>query len=112
MPAPDAPQGGGGGAPGGLGNPLLFLIPILLLFILMPLLTGKKEKQRRLRLAGLKKHDKVVTNGGLFGVVTAIDNDSVTLEVANDVRLRFRRSAVYDLEGAEAPAPGAAPARK
>jgi preprotein translocase subunit YajC len=113
MPKADELPQGGGGSPGGLGsNPMLFLLPLLLLFILMPLFTGKKDKKRRQRVAELKKHDKVVTTGGIYGTVASMDDQTVTLEVAKDVRMRFRRSSVYDLEASdvESQAPGAAPA--
>ncbi|MGH7162806.1 MAG: preprotein translocase subunit YajC, partial [Planctomycetota bacterium] len=85
------------------------LLLILAVFLLMPLF-NKKEKHRRQRLAGLKKHDRVITTGGIYGTIAALDDDSVTLEIARDVRVRCKKSAVFDLErapeGQSAPAPG------
>ena len=94
---PDVPGPDGGSGGSGMGGLLIFLLPLLILFILMPLF-NKKEKHRRQRLQGLKKHDRVVTSGGIYGTIMAMDDGSVTLEVAKDVRLRIKRSSVFDLE--------------
>ena len=80
-----------------MGGIMIFLLPLLILFILMPLF-NKKEKHRRKRLQDIKKHDKVVTSGGIYGTIMAMDDVSVTLEVAKDVRFRIKRSSIFDLE--------------
>ena len=80
-----------------MGGIMIFLLPVLILFILMPLF-NKKEKHRRARLQTIKKHDKVVTSGGIFGTITALDDDSVTLEIAKDVRIRVKRSSIFDIQ--------------
>lgn len=54
----------------------------------------KQEQQKRQRmLDSLKKGDKVVTIGGMFGVITAISEKKVTLKLAEDVEVDFARSA-------------------
>jgi preprotein translocase subunit YajC len=99
---PDPAPGGGGG----MGSMLFFLLPLLLLFVLMPLF-NKKDRHRRQRIASIKKHDRVVTTGGIFGTVTNLDEGVVTIEIARDVRIRVRRSSVFDLETpADAKEPG------
>ena len=47
-----------------------------------------------LRVDSLKKGDKVVTIGGMFGVITAISEKKVTLKLAEDVEVDFARSAI------------------
>ena len=98
-PADNAPPAGGGDAPGLTSNPFMFImLAVLILFMFLPMLTQKKEKRRTARMKELKKHDKVVTTGGIFGTIVNIDEDTVTLEVAKEVRMKFKRSSIYDLE--------------
>jgi preprotein translocase subunit YajC len=54
----------------------------------------KESKERDAMRAALKKGDEVVTIGGLFGTVTAVDKNTVTLRVDAKVELRFERAAV------------------
>ena len=94
-PADPAPGGGGG------FGPMMFpLLIVVLIFMLMPLF-NKKERQRKQRMGELKKHDKIVTTGGIFGTIVALDEQNVTIEVSKDVRIKVRRTSVYDLENAE-----------
>lgn len=99
-PADNAPPaGGGGGESPGFGNPfMLIMLAVLVLFMFLPMLTQKKEKKRTARMKELKKHDRVVTTGGIFGTIVNIDEDTVTLEVAKEVRMKLKRSSIYDLE--------------
>lgn len=82
---------------GGLGSFLPIILGLFVVMLLMPLFS-KKEKTRQKRLLGLKKHDRVVTSGGLFGTVISFDAETATLEVSKGVRLTFKRSSVYDIE--------------
>ena len=56
----------------------------------------KQEKERKEMLKQLKKNDKVVTIGGIHGVVTNVREKDVTLKIdeSRDVRVRFSRSAI------------------
>ncbi len=90
------PEDGSGGG-GGFGGIMIFLVPLLILFILMPLF-NKKEKYRRKRLQAIKKHDKVVTSGGMYGTIISLDEEAVTIEDANDVRIKIKRTSVFDLQ--------------
>jgi len=82
---------------GGLGSLLPFLLIIVVVMLFMPLFS-KKERHRQKRLQTLKKHDRVVTSGGLYGTVIALEENTVTLEVAKGVRMTFKRSSVFDIE--------------
>ena len=87
-------------APGGGGMltqfmPLILIFVVFWLFLIRP--QSKKEKVRRAMMKELKKHDKVVTTGGMYGTVTAVDEGDVTLEIARDVRVRFSRNAVHEI---------------
>lgn len=55
----------------------------------------KKDQQKRQRmLDSLKKGDKVVTIGGMMGVLTNVGQDKITLEVSEGVEIEFVRSAI------------------
>jgi preprotein translocase subunit YajC len=82
---------------GGLGGMLPFLLIIFVMMLLMPLFS-KKERTRQKRLQTLKKHDRVVTSGGMYGTVISFDEQTATLEVAKGLRVVFKRSSIYDIE--------------
>lgn len=92
-----APQGGG---EGGAGTMLVQFVPIILIFVIFYLLLirpqQKKQKEHKQLLAALKKGDKVVTNSGMFGVISSINEEKnlVVLRVADDVKLEFMKSSI------------------
>jgi len=71
-----------------------------LIFVLMYLLLirpqRKKQKEHQNLLSELKKGDKVVTSGGMFGVIFAIDEDRgrVVLKIGGDVKMEFLKSSI------------------
>jgi preprotein translocase subunit YajC len=95
------------GAPPGAGvNPLVQMVPILLVFaifyfiILLP--TKRKQKKLEEFLASLKVGDRVVTTGGIYGSVTKVNDKSVQLQIANNVRVEIARNAIVGFQGQEA----------
>ena len=92
-----------------------FLIPLLLvglIFYFIVIRPGSKErKQREAQLKALKKHDKVITNAGIHGTVVALDDDTVTLRIdeKNNVRVKFSRTAVWQVLGDEDAKPAGVP---
>jgi len=95
-----AANGQGGGA---------FFVPLILMFVIFYFLLirpqQKRAKEHQQMIANLKKGDKVITNGGVFGRITAMDEGSVTLEVADKVKIKVLRSAVASLEPSQASQP-------
>src|SRR5947208_926933 len=76
----------------GMGVPLLLCFGVFYLIVLRP-----EQKQKKLRLAMLadmKKGDKVITNSGLYGSIVQIQDGIVTLQVADNVRMRYALSAI------------------
>lgn len=59
----------------------------------------KRQKALDAMIGGLKKGDKVVTNGGIYGEVAAIEGGVVHLRIADNVRIRVAKSAIAGLEG-------------
>jgi preprotein translocase subunit YajC len=88
--------GEGGDAAG--GGSLVPLLMIVLLFAVMYFLLIRPQQRRRqeaLRMqSALGVGDEVITIGGLYGTIAALDDESVTLEVAPGVQTRYARSAV------------------
>lgn len=75
--------------------PVLLWVAIFVVFYFM-LIRPQQMQQRRYRemLGKLKKGDRVLTKGGLFAVVLEIKDNQLTLELAQNVRVRAERSAV------------------
>jgi len=89
-PKPEAPSFG-------IGSMLPFLLILVVMMLFMPLLS-KKERTRQKRLQGLKKYDRVVTSGGMYGTLIAFDDQKATIEVAKGLRVEFKRSSIYDID--------------
>jgi preprotein translocase subunit YajC len=91
-------QGTGGTGGGGLGGfNIIFLVLFAAIFyflIFRPQQT--KAKQHKAFMANLKKGDTIVTSGGLYGKITGITDDAITIEIAEKVRIKVARSAVVD----------------
>jgi len=87
----------GGKGDGGAGG-IASLIPILLMFVIFYfILIRPQQKQARKHqdfIRNLKPGDRVVTTGGLHGTVTGMTDTTITLEIADKVRVKVTRSAV------------------
>ena len=96
--------------PGGLANIGQF-VPLILIFVVFYFLLirpqQKKAKELQNYLASLKKGDKVITGGGIHGQITGITDSVVTLEIAENVRIKVNRGAIAgsaaDAEKQQAP---------
>jgi preprotein translocase subunit YajC len=84
----------GTGAVGGFAS----FIPLILIFVVFYFLLirpqQKQAKQHQAFLADLKKGQKVVTKGGIHGVITGLTDTVVTLEVAKDVAIKVSRDSI------------------
>lgn len=88
----------GTGGEGGQGSGFSAFIPLILMFGIFYFLLirpqQRKAKQHREMISSLKKGDKVVSSGGLHGVITGLTDDVVTMEIAPKVRVKVSRSSV------------------
>ncbi len=86
----------GGGASGGGG--LMGLVPILLMFVIFYfLLIRPQQKQARKQQEFIRNFtvgDRVVTTGGIHGEIKGLTETTMTLEIADKVRVKVTRSAV------------------
>jgi len=92
-------QGTGGGSSG--SGTILSLVPFVLIFVifyfLLILPQQKKQKQQKTMLDALKKGDKVVTSSGIWGTVTNLGKDTVTLQIADNTKIKMQREYVARL---------------
>ena len=93
-----APQQGG-------PNPWLQLIPFALIlgifYFVMVLPMRKRQQKVQAFLAALKVGDKIITTGGMYGAITRLSDQSVQLQVANNVRIEVSRAAIVGYQGQE-----------
>jgi len=92
-------QLGGGAGMGGFLIPLVLMFGIMYLLVIMPQQRQRKKMQQM--LSELKNGDKVVTNGGIYGVINGIDGDTVILKIADQVKIRIARAAIAQVEASE-----------
>jgi preprotein translocase subunit YajC len=91
--------------PGTAASPWLQLIPFVLIlgiFYFVMILPMRKRQQKVQEFqSALKVGDKVITSGGIFGSVTRVSEQSVQLQVANNVRIEVSRPAIVGFQGQE-----------
>lgn len=80
---------------------LLGMLPLLLIFVLFYFMLirpqSKRAKEQKNMIAALAKGDEVVTNGGLLGKVTNVGDNFLTLQIADDVKVRIQKQSVASL---------------
>ena len=87
------------GIQGFMSNGGMLIILMVALFAVMIIPQRKREKKIKDMLANLKPGDRVRTIGGIYGTITAIKDDVVTISVGPDkVRLVFIRGAIASVE--------------
>jgi preprotein translocase subunit YajC len=78
---------------------LLPLVLILVIFYLLLILPAQRRQKKVADMQrSLKAGDKVITSGGIYGVIVGADGDTVHLRVADQVKVRVSRSAVSGLQ--------------
>jgi len=89
----------------GSSNPWLQFVPfvlVLAIFYFIILLPMKKKQQKMQSfLSSLKPNDRVITSGGIFGTITKVGDESVQLQIANNVRIEVSRAAIVGFQGQE-----------
>jgi len=90
--------GGNGGAQG--GNPLGAFVPLILMFAIFYFLLirpqQKKAKQHKEMINNLKIGDRIVTNGGIYGTIVRMKDQTVIVEIAEKVQVEMLRNTVAD----------------
>lgn len=88
------------------GPPIwLQLVPfaaIFAIFYFVAIAPMRKRQQALQRtIEALKKGDRVITNGGLYGEVAGVDRGTVILKIADSVKVRVQKSAIASLQNAD-----------
>lgn len=82
-------------------NPLFQFLPLVLIFVVFYFLMirpqQKQAKERKAMLESVGRGDEVATSGGILGKVTAAADDILTIEIADNVRVRVQRGAVLSV---------------
>jgi len=92
---PPSQDGGQGGGLLNLFLPLILIFIVFYFFIIRP--QQKRQKERQSLLGSLKKGDKVVAAGGLHGTIVGIDDKTLLLQVADNVKVKCERSSVITI---------------
>lgn len=90
-------EGAAAGAPQG-GTPassmIFFLVIFAVFYFLLIRPQQKRAKEHRNLVASLAKGDEVVTNGGVLGKITDMNDNFITVEVADGVNVKVQRQAI------------------
>jgi preprotein translocase subunit YajC len=88
----------GGAAPSGPGGMISTFLPFILIIVIFYFLIirpqSKKQKETQKMLSALKKGDKIVTIGGIHGVIATVREGSVVVKVDDNTKVEFSRSAI------------------
>ncbi len=92
-----------GGQP---GNPLMTFMPLILMFVIFYFLLirpqQKKQKEHKQMLDNLSRGDRVITAGGLYGRVTEVKDDILTIDLGGDVHVQVGRGFISGMVTADA----------
>lgn len=95
--------GQAGGSAGMEG--LISFMPLVLIFVIFYFLLirpqQKKQQEHKAMLNNLKRGDKIVTTGGLYGTIEKLADTTLELKIANQTKIKVSRSAVAGLQPAE-----------
>ncbi len=72
--------------------PLIAIVIIFYLLVILP--QQKRTKDHKKMIESLKVGDEVLTNGGIFGIITGIADQVFTVEIARDVKIKITKSAI------------------
>jgi preprotein translocase subunit YajC len=85
---------------------LIQLLPIAAIFLVFYFLViapaSKQRKKTQEMLGSLKKGDRVVTSGGIYGTIQGVEADVVYLKIAENVKVKVSRSAITGVQPGEA----------
>lgn len=77
--------------------PFALILAIFYLMVLMPM--RRRQKKIAEFQAALKAGDRVVTTGGIYGTITKVNGQIVTLQIAQNVRIDIAKAAIGGLQG-------------
>lgn len=90
---------GGGAETFGALLPFLAIIPIWYFLVIRP--QNQQRKALREMLSALKKGDRVLTTGGIYGTIQGVEPEAVYLKIAENVKVKVARSAISSVLAGE-----------
>ena len=94
-----------GAASGSTGSTILSFLPFVLIFVifyfLLILPQQKRQKKLKAMLEALKKGDKVVTSSGIWGTITNLGKETVTVQIADNTKIKVQRDHISRVRGDE-----------
>ena len=98
------------GIAGILQSPLMMMLAIFLIFYFILIRPQQRQqKERKDMIANLKFGDTVLTTSGMYGKIIGVSDQTVTIEVADNIKIKFARDAVANLS---TPNPAKKPEKK
>ena len=89
---------GGPGGGGSQGSSIMSFLPIILIFVIFYFLLirpqQKRTKEHRTLLENIKTGEYVLTSGGIYGRITGIKDNIITLEISDKVRVKINRGNI------------------
>jgi preprotein translocase subunit YajC len=82
-------------------QPLIFLAIGLIFYFIVFLPNKKKQRALQEMLDNLRNGDKVITSGGIYGVVAGIKDDRLHLKVADQVKIEISKNAIVAKQSEE-----------
>lgn len=82
------------GGPGLMSNLILFGSIILIFYFMIIRPQQKRTKERQKLLESMKKGDKVITSGGIYGTIAGLDEKTVLVQIADNVKVKLDRGSI------------------
>jgi len=89
-----APGGAAGQGGGGFSGIFMMLVIFGIFYFILIRPQQKKMKEHKKMVENLKKGDKIITQGGMYGTVTSTGEHKLTVEIADGVKVKLSRGAV------------------
>ncbi len=84
------------------GNPLISLMPIIVIFVIFYFLLIRPQKKaqadHKKLVSELKKNDEVITSGGIYGTIINVKDNSIVLRIDDNVKIEVQKNAVSTIK--------------
>ena len=92
-------ESGAGGGPLSMVMMFALIFGVFYFLVIMP--AKKTQKKKDAMIGALKKGDKVVTSGGIYGTVAAVEDEALLLKISENTKIRIAKSAIGGPVGAD-----------
>jgi len=85
------------GGPGLMSNIILFGSIILIFYFMIIRPQQKRAKERQKLLESMKKGDRVITSSGIYGTIAGLDEKTVLVQIADNVKVKLDRGSIASI---------------